>query len=134
MSSKPHPLFLRGERLAISWDTSGVATRGLLSEKFMTLFCVVCKSEIPLKRARRHAVTCSDDCGKNLNLERLRDVRKRKCKACGRRFRTKTQEGARWTPQTAIPVAVVFDENVPKLDSIIRVNPDFIRNRFERLS
>lgn len=89
----------------------------------MTLFCTVCKAEIPEKRARRHAVTRSDECGKTLNLEKLRDVRKRKCKACGRHFRIRKQEDARWTPQTAIPAKSDSSENA-----------DFIRNRFERIS
>jgi hypothetical protein len=53
----------------------------------MTLFCTVCKSEIPEKRIRRGACTCSTECKKQLRRIRaaLRD--KSVCKYCGARKR-----------------------------------------------
>jgi hypothetical protein len=89
----------------------------------MTLRCIICAYEIPQKRARRNAVTCSPECAERLNREKLQDRRKRKCAACGRRFRPPKQEGASLTQQTAITAKSDSSENT-----------DFIRNRFERVS
>jgi hypothetical protein len=100
----------------------------------MTLRCIVCTADIPQKRARRNAVTCSPECAERLNREKLQDRRKRKCAACGRRFRPEKQEGASLSQQTAIPVPIVHDENAPKLSAEISLSPDFLRNRFERVS
>lgn len=88
----------------------------------MILFCTVCKAEIPDKRARRHAITCSDECGRVLNLEKVRDRQKRKCVSCGRRFRPRKQEGASLTQKTAIQIGAQPSEST-----------DFIALRFGKV-
>lgn len=54
----------------------------------ISLHCVICTGEIPEDRARRRARTCSLDCQRLLNNLKREQHASRKCRLCGRRFRT----------------------------------------------
>ena len=63
----------------------------------MTLRCVLstagriaaglCLGDIPAERARRKAVTCSDECQREYRRIRRQEAAGIKCRLCGRRFR-----------------------------------------------
>ncbi len=49
----------------------------------MQVFCVMCKTEVPLDRKKRRSVTCSDECAKSRNNYLRERKELRKCKYCG---------------------------------------------------
>jgi hypothetical protein len=54
----------------------------------MTLFCMVCRGEMPEDRARRKkANTCSDQCQTEYRRRMRQERAEEKCRLCGRRFR-----------------------------------------------
>jgi len=63
----------------------------------MTLRCILstadrvaaglCLGDIPVQRARRKAVTCSNECQREYRRIRRQEGAGRKCRLCGRRFR-----------------------------------------------
>ena len=88
----------------------------------MTLFCTVCKAEIPPERIKR-ASTCSLSCQKELNRLRVAERAKKKCRLCGRKFRSATK------------LDPVLSQHTPLAASkAVELTRNFIRNRFERIS
>jgi hypothetical protein len=88
----------------------------------MTLFCTVCKSDIPPERVKR-AVTCSPVCAKELNRLKVADRAKKKCRLCGRRFKSATK------------LEPVLTQHTPLVATkAVELTREFIRSRFERLS
>ncbi len=63
----------------------------------MTLRCILstadriasglCLGDIPAKRARKRAVTCSDQCQREYGRIRRREAAETKCRLCGRPLR-----------------------------------------------
>jgi hypothetical protein len=52
------------------------------------LFCMICRGEMPEKRARsKHAKTCSDKCQTDYRNRMRQERARRICRLCGRRYR-----------------------------------------------
>jgi hypothetical protein len=59
-----------------------------------SLFCMVCRGEIPLLRARsKKARTCSDQCQAEYRNRMRQERAGKKCRLCGRAFRRKREGG-----------------------------------------
>lgn len=61
------------------------------SEEMTVLRCVVCTNEIPEKRIRRGACTCTSECKKQLRHIRASLREKTICRKCGHRLRRKVE-------------------------------------------
>lgn len=59
----------------------------------MKTFCIHCRKPIPSERAARRAVTCSGRCQKEYRRQARQDRAEKKCRLCGRRFRTRRPVG-----------------------------------------
>ena len=57
------------------------------------MFCVMCRGEIDGARARRGAVTCSNECAREVSRERRQATAEKKCRLCGRKFRYRQPVG-----------------------------------------
>ncbi len=55
----------------------------------MKTFCILCTQPIPPHRQARRGVTCSDACAKEYRRQARQDRAEKKCRLCGRRFRTR---------------------------------------------
>jgi len=53
----------------------------------MTTYCILCRGEIPEKRQRRGACTCSKDHAQELRRQRRSDRAGHACRLCGRKVR-----------------------------------------------
>src|ERR1700685_850024 len=56
----------------------------------MTTFCILCRKQIPAKRQRRAAATCSSACANELRRLRRSERSRRSCRLCGRVTRSKS--------------------------------------------
>lgn len=76
---------------------------------FTTLFCTVCKGEIPEKRIRRGASTCSPECRKVHRKIQAARRAKSICKYCGARKRSKILPAALELGSTQVNATVEGD-------------------------
>jgi ribosomal protein S26 len=49
--------------------------------------CVICGEPVPEERAKRGAITCGQDCSRELNKRRRSQKAGSSCRLCGRRVR-----------------------------------------------
>jgi hypothetical protein len=75
----------------------------------MTTFCILCRTEIPEKRARRGAITCCSEHGREHRRQRRAERATKFCRLCGRKARK---------PKIAAPVLAEHTETVESSEPV----------------
>jgi hypothetical protein len=60
----------------------------------VTLYCVLCRAELPPDRIKPKVKTCSDDCAREIKRLFRQERAKKECRLCGRKFRRVANLGA----------------------------------------
>lgn len=89
----------------------------------MTVFCVLCKSEIPVARQRRASVTCSPACQQEYRHQRRNERALWKCRLCGRKARRPKGKAKATDSVSVAAVDVVPMEHIDRIDGSELLKP-----------
>lgn len=79
----------------------------------MTIYCVLCRAEIPEARERRGAVTCSPEHSKEFRRQKRAEHAKRFCRLCGRPTR-----------KSKIPLLTTLSEKTSLLEPVLNAHSE----------